>query len=720
MTLPRLLKGEYMKKNYKIFLLHSIIYALLCLSLYTLTAQENDAVKPPQAEKIPKELTIHNHTRIDKYYWLKERDNPKISEYLNAENEYTKFILKPTEMLQKQLYQEMVNRIQQEDMSAPYKKNGYYYYRRYEKEKEYPIYCRRKNSMYSKEEILLDVNKMANGYNYYHVTGIFISKNNKLAAFGADNVGRRKYTIYIKDIKSDSLLRDKLINTTGYVVWANDNKSLFYVVKDEITLRPYKVYRHTIGTDQSADILAYYEKDETFDISISKSKSDKYIFIASESTLTTEYRFLNADKPNKEFIVFYPREKNLEYYIDHLNNYFYIRTNLNAKNFRLMKTRINKTYKENWIEVSPLNPNTLLEDFELFNQYIILNEMKEGLTQFKVIEINKKKSYYINFNEETYTADFAENPEIKSDNFRYYYNSLTTPSSVYEYNLKTKKAKLIKQDKILGGFKPENYASERHMVPARDGTLVPLSLVYKKGVKKDGSNPLLLYGYGSYGFSYPPSFHSERLSLLDRGFIFAIAHIRGGSEMGRQWYENGKLLSKKNTFYDFIDCAEYLIKEKYTAAIRLFAMGGSAGGLLIGAVINMRPDLFKGAIAKVPFVDVVTTMLDETIPLTTSEYDEWGNPNDKKYYDYMLSYSPYDNVEAKNYPNLLVTTALHDSQVQYWEPAKWVAKLRELKTDNNKLLLYTNMEAGHSGKSGRFQRYEEIAMEYAFLLSLLN
>lgn len=708
-----------MKKNYKTFILLTTLYALLCLSLFILQAQENNTLSPPQAEKIPKELTIHNHTRIDKYYWLKERDNPKILEYLNAENEYTKYAMKSTEMLQKQLYQEMVNRIQQEDMSAPYKKNHYYYYKKFEKEKEYPIYCRRKNSMKSKEEIILDVNKMANGHNYYHVTGIFISKNNKLAAFGADDTGRRKYTIYIKDIKSDSLLNDKLINTTGYIAWANDNKTIFYVSKDEITLRPYKVYRHIIGTDQSTDKLAYYEIDETYDLSVSKSKSDKYIFIASESTLTTEYRFLNADKPNDEFIVFYPREKNLEYYIDHLDEYFYIRTNLNAKNFRLMKTKTNTTHKENWTEVSPHNPKALLEDFTLFNQYIILNEMKEGLTQFKVIEINTNKSYYLDFNEETYTADFAENFEIKSDNFRYYYNSLTTPTSVYSYNIKTQKRKLIKRDNILGGFQSENYASERHMVPARDGTLVPLSLVYRKGIKKHGSNPLLLYGYGSYGFSYPPSFRPERISLLDRGFIFAIAHIRGGSEMGHQWYENGKLLNKKNTFYDFIDCAEYLINKKYTSADKLFAMGGSAGGLLIGAVINIRPDLFKGAIAEVPFVDVITTMLDETIPLTTSEYDEWGNPNDKEYYDYMLSYSPYDNVEAKNYPNLLVTTALHDSQVQYWEPAKWVAKLRELKTDNNKLLLYTNMEAGHSGKPGRFQKYEEITMEYAFILSLL-
>jgi len=689
-------------------------------------AQTNNGnIMPPKAEKIPKALTIHGNTRIDNYYWLNERENPKVLDYLKEENKYTDTMLKPTEELQDKLFKEITGRIKQNDESVPYKDNGYYYFTKFEEGKEYPVYCRKKDQPGTAEEIMLNVNEMAKGYPYYSVAGLSVSPDNKYLCFGVDTLSRRIYDIYFKDLTTGEILKDKVSNTTGSACWANDNKTVFYSVKDE-SLRPYLIKKHILGTEYENDKNIYSEDDSTYDSFVYKTKSDKYIIIGSGSTLSTEYRYLDADNPGGEFKVIQPREKKLEYSVDHYGDYFYIVTNLpapgqeDAKNYRLVKTPVNKTTKENWVEVIPHRKDVLLEGIEIFKNYLVLQERKNGLIQLRIINWNDNEEHYLDFGEPVYVAYISANPEFDTDVLRYGFSSLVTPNSVFDYNMVTKEKTLLKQDEIIGGYNASEYQSERLYAPAEDGTLVPISLVYKKGLKKDGNNPLLLYGYGSYGVSTDPWFSSVRLSLLDRGFVYAIAHIRGGQEMGRQWYEDGKYFKKKNTFTDFISCGEYLIKEKFTNKEKLFAMGGSAGGLLIGAVVNMRPDLFKGVIAAVPFVDVVTTMLDESIPLTTGEYDEWGNPNREDYYKYMLSYSPYDNVEAKDYPNMLVTTGLHDSQVQYWEPAKWVAKLRDMKTDNNELLLKINMDYGHGGASGRFQRYKEIALEYAFILSLLN
>jgi len=684
---------------------------------YSEKQEDEKIVKPPVAEKIKKELTIHGHTRVDNYYWLNERENPKVIEYLKAENEYTTTIMKHTEDLQKVLFDEIVGRIKQTDMSVPFRSEGYYYYTRYKKGQEYPLYCRRKGSMVAQEEIMLNVSEMAKGHSFYNVTGVNVSTNNNLLAFGVDTISRRKYTIYFKDLTTGEILKDELPNTSGRPVWANDNKTVFYAVKDE-TLRPCKIYKHVLGEDVSNDKEIYHEEDVTFNTYVRKSKSKKYLFILSTSTLSTEYRFLDANEPEGEFKVLQPREKDLEYNVAHFKDDFYIMTNYKAKNFRLMKTPVNKTLKENWAEVIPHREDVLLEQFEIFNDFLVLNERKDGLTNLRIIRWDDSSSHYLDFGEETYTAYISTNPEFDTKLLRFGYSSLTTPNSTFDYNMETREKKLLKQQEVLGDFDPANYHAERLYATAKDDVKVPISLVYRKELEKNGKNPLLLYGYGSYGNSMNPSFSSVRLSLLDRGFVYAIAHIRGGQELGRSWYEDGKLLKKKNTFTDFIACAEHLIEEKFTNPEKLFAMGGSAGGLLMGAVVNMRPDLFKGVIAAVPWVDVVTTMLDDSIPLTTSEYDEWGNPANKEYYDYMLSYSPYDQVEAKDYPAMFVTTGLHDSQVQYWEPAKWVAKLRAMKTDNNILLLHTNMEAGHGGASGRFKRYKITAMEYAFMLDL--
>jgi oligopeptidase B len=676
--------------------------------------------EPPVAEKIPKELTIHGDIRVDNYYWLNERDNPKVIDYLKAENAYKDAVMKHTESLQKKLYTEIVGRIKKTDMSVPYKDNGYYYYSRYEKGGEYPIYCRKKGTMEAEEEILLNVNEMAKGHAFYHLAGFSVSTDNNLIAFGVDTVSRRKYTIHFKNLKTGEMLPDEIPVTSGRAAWANDNKTVFYALKDDETLRPYKIMKHVLGIDSASDKELFEEKDVTFDTYVYKSKSKKYLIIGSSSTLSDEYRFLDAGNPDGKFQIIQPREKDLLYDVDHYQDKFYIRTNYQAKNFRLMETPINKTTKENWKEIIPHRDDVLLQQFEIFKDFLVINEQKNGLPHLRIMRWDKKGEHYLDFGEEAYTAYIAYNPEFDTDLLRYGYESMTTPNSVFDYNMNTKEKTLLKQQEVLGDFDSNNYHTERLYATARDGTRVPISLVYRKGLKKNGDNPLLLYGYGSYGYSTSPTFSSARLSLLDRGFAYAIAHVRGGQEMGRYWYEEGKLLKKKNTFTDFIDCAEYLIAEKFTNPERLFAQGGSAGGLLMGAVVNMRPDLFKGVIAAVPWVDIVTTMLDPTIPLTTAEYDEWGNPNKKEYYDYMLSYSPYDNVKAQDYPAMLVTTGLHDSQVQYFEPAKWVAKLRALKTDKNILILDTDMESGHGGASGRFKRYKRTALEYAFILDLVG
>lgn len=671
---------------------------------------------PPDAKKKPKELTLHGDTRIDNYLWLNQRENSEVTDYLKAENKYTKAALKPTEPLQEKLFKEMKGRIKEDDQSVPYEKNGYYYYTRYEEGKEYPIYCRKKGSLEAKEEILLNVNQMAEGYDFYRVSRPSISPNNKLLAYGVDTVSRRKYTLHIKNLETGETYSDEIPMTTGYAVWASDNKTLFYTQKEEQTLRAYKIFRHTLGQNNDQEI--YHEDDATFTTSISKTKSEKYLVIHSGSTMADEYRFLDADKPMSDFTVLQPRERGLEYSVSHFGDHFYIVTNLDAKNFRLMKTPVDKTAKENWKEVIPHREDVFLEGIEIFKNHLVVEERKEGLTQMRVRNWESGKEHYVDFEEEVYSARVSVNPEFDTETLRYSYSSLTTPRSTYDYNMDSKEKELLKQEEVLGEFDPENYETKRLWTKADDGKKVPMSIVYRKGIELDGTNPTLLYGYGSYGATMDPYFRSTRLSLLDRGFVFAIAHIRGSQYLGREWYEDGKLLKKKNTFKDFNDCAEHLINKNYTSPEHLYAMGGSAGGLLMGAIVNMQPELYNGVVAAVPFVDIVTTMLDESIPLTTGEFDEWGNPKKEKYYKYMLSYSPYDNVKEQEYPNMLVTTGLHDSQVQYWEPAKWVAKLRDKKTDDNILLLHTNMEAGHGGASGRFEALKETAREFAFFLYL--
>ncbi|MEJ8756130.1 S9 family peptidase [Pontibacter sp. H259] len=675
--------------------------------------------QPPVAKKVPKQLTQHSHTRTDNYYWLNERENPEVIAYLNAENEYTKKVMADTEALQEKLFNEIVARIKQTDESVPYKKNGYFYYTRFEAGKEYPIYARKKGSLDAKEEVMVNANERAEGKSYYAAAGMDVSPNNKFLAFGEDTVSRRQYTIRFKDLETGKILPDRILNTTGSAVWANDNKTVFYTMKDP-SLRSFKIFRHTLGTPSSQDKEVFHEKDETFGTFVYKTKSDKYIIIGSSSTVSQEYRYIDASNPTAALKVIQPRERGLEYDVDHFGDSFYIRTNKDgATNFKLMKTPVAKTTKENWKEVIPHREDTFLEGTEIFKDYLVLQERKNGLTELRIKKWNDPKTdYYVDFGEEAYTAGISINPDFDSKVLRYSYSSLTTPSSTYDYNMVTKQKTLLKEQEVVGDFDKTKYESKRIYATADDGTKIPISIVYRKGLELNGNNPTLLYAYGSYGISMNPAFSSVRLSLLDRGFVYAIAHIRGGQEMGRQWYESGKMMKKKNTFTDFIDASEFLIQQKYTNPDKLFAQGGSAGGLLMGAIVNMRPELYKGVHAAVPFVDVVTTMLDTSIPLTTGEFDEWGNPADKAAYDYMLSYSPYDNVQAKAYPNMLVTTGLHDSQVQYFEPAKWVAKLREMKTDNNLLLLHTNMEAGHGGASGRFKPYRETALQYAFFLKL--
>ena len=680
----------------------------------------SETLAPPVAKIIPKELTAHGHTRIDNYYWLNQRDNPEVMAYLEAENTYKEAVMLHTGDFQEKLFDEIVGRIKKTDMSVPYKDQGYYQYTRYEEGGEYPIYCRKKGSLDAEEEVVLNVDEMAKGHDYYSVAGYSTSSSNNLIAYGVDTVSRRLYTLYFMDLTTRKLFDEQIPKTSGRAAWANDNKTVFYMLKDTTTLRSYKVMKHVLGTPVSEDKEIYVETDETFSTYVYKTKSKKYLIISSSQTLSSEYRFLDADKPDGQFQIIQPREKDHEYDVDHFQDKFYIKTNWNAKNFRLMETPVDKTTKENWKEVIPHRENVYLQNIEIFKEFLVVGERKDGLRQIRVIKWDDRSDYYLDFDEEAYTTYISSNPEFDTNLLRFSYTSLTTPNSVYDFNMKTKKKELLKQEEVVGDFDPNNYVTERHYATAQDGTKVPISLVYKKGLAKDGNNPLLLSGYGSYGSSRDPSFSSVRLSLLDRGFVYAIPHIRGGSEMGRYWYEEGKLFNKKNTFTDFIDCAEYLIEQKFTNSDKMFAMGGSAGGLLMGAVVNMRPDLWKGILAGVPFVDVITTMLDPSIPLTTGEFDEWGDPNKKDYYDYMLSYSPYDKVEDKDYPAMLVTTGYHDSQVQYFEPAKWVAKLRTLKTDNNPLVFHINMEGGHGGVSGRFRRYRETALEYAFMLDLVG
>ncbi|MEY4038508.1 MAG: Protease 2 [Bacteroidota bacterium] len=674
----------------------------------------------PKAKIIPKKLKKHNEIRIDNYFWLNDRENPEVIDYLNQENAYYESMTAHTKDFQKELFEEMKGRIKEDDQSVPYLYNGYYYITRFEKGQDYPIYSRKKGSLEAKEEILFDCNELAKGHSFFQLGGLSVSPDNRFASFGTDTVGRRIYTIKIKNLETNEILSDTIENTTGGSVWANDNQTLFYTRQDKVTLRADTIYKHKLGTDAKDDVLVYEEKDETFNVSVGKEKSKKYIVIGAESTMTTEYRILNSDTPDAEFKVFQPRVRGLEYSISHFGDSFYILTNKDkATNFKLMKTPENATEKKHWKEVIPHRESVLIEDIEIFRNYLVVEERANGLNHIRIMPWNGEEEYYLPFGSETYNAYTTTNVDFDTDVLRYSYQSLATPSSVIDFNMKTKSKEIKKEQAVLGGkFDKNNYIEKRIWATAKDGTQVPISLVYHKDLKKDGTNPLLLYAYGSYGVTMEPYFSTTRLTLLDRGFIFAIAHIRGGEDLGRQWYEDGKLLKKKNTFTDFIDCSQFLIQEKYTSPAHLYAEGGSAGGLLMGAIINMAPELYHGVIAQVPFVDVVTTMLDDSIPLTTGEYDEWGNPNTKKYYDYMLSYSPYDNVKEQVYPNMYVSTGLHDSQVQYWEPAKWVAKLRTHKKGDAVLYLNTNMDAGHGGASGRFEAIKELAKEYAFLLDL--
>lgn len=674
--------------------------------------------RSPRAKKIPKELTVHGDTRIDNYYWLNNREDQNVVDYLNKENTYREAIMAHTTDFQAALFKEIVGRIKQTDMSVPYKKDGYYYFTRYEEGKEYPIHARKKEVLTAPEAVMLDVNELAKDFDYYAVGGTSVSTNNEILAFGEDTVSRRIYTLRFKNLKTGEYLPDRIENTTGSAIWANDNKTVFYTRKDE-ALRPYKIFKHKLGTDPSEDVEIYHEADEMFRTGIYKTKSKKYLVIVAAMTISTEYRIVEADQPDNEFRVFQKREDKLEYSIGHFEDKFFVHTNLDAKNFRLMETSENATEKANWKEVIPHRSDVLLEGMDIFKDYLVLAERINGISQIR-IKPWEGAEHYIDFGQEAFMASTSSNYEFDTKILRLGFTSMITPTSVFDYDMVSKKLTLLKQQEVIGDFDSKNYKSERHFVTARDGVKVPISIVYKKGFRRNGKSPLLLYAYGSYGHSMEPYFSSVRLSLLDRGFAYVIAHIRGGEEMGRHWYDDGKMLNKKNTFNDFIDCAEYLLDKNYTRRKRLFAMGGSAGGLLMGAIINQRPELWKGVIAAVPFVDVVTTMLDESIPLTTGEFNEWGNPKEKKYYDYIKSYSPYDNIEEKTYPNLLVTTGLHDSQVQYWEPAKWVAKLRVMKKGRNLLLLYTNMKTGHGGASGRFERFKETAMEYAFLLDLMG
>jgi len=677
-------------------------------------------IEAPIARKIPKELEIHNDLRIDNYFWLNQREDQNVLDYLNAENDYYEQETTHTKDFEKQLFDEMKARIKEDDSSVPYKYNGYWYIVRYEKGKDYPVYTRKKDSLEADEELLFDCNQMAKGHGYFRLVGLSVSPDNTMISFGMDTVGRRQYTLQIKSLVTGDVFSDAIENTTGSSTWANDNCTLFYAKKDEQTLRSNEIFRHKIGDSEEKDTLIFTETDDTFGAAVYKTKSRKYIVIACYSTLTNEFHVLDANTPNDNFKIFQPRIRGLEYSISHFENQFYILTNQDkATNFKLMKTSETQTEIENWVEVIAHREDVLLEDIDIFKDYLVVSERTNGLNHIRIKRWDNQEDYYLPFDNETYTANTGTNVDFDTDVLRYSYNSLTNPASVIDFNMKSKTKTIKKEQEVLDpNFDKNNYTSERIWATAKDGTKIPMSIVRRKDTKLDGNAPLLQYAYGSYGSTIDPYFSTIRLTLLDRGFIYVIAHVRGSEYLGRDWYENGKLLKKKNTFTDFIDCSTHLIKNGYTSPKHLYAMGGSAGGLLMGVIVNDAPELYNGVLAAVPFVDVVTTMLDDTIPLTTGEYDEWGNPNDKSYYDYIKSYSPYDNVKKQKYPNLLVTTGLHDSQVQYWEPAKWVSKLRTYKQDTNKLYLVTNMKAGHGGASGRFEALKEDAQEFAFMLDL--
>ena len=675
---------------------------------------------PPVAKKIPKKLVIHNDVRVDNYYWIKDKENPEVIDYINLENSYYQDQTKHSNVFKHSLFEEMKSRIKKDDFSVPYKYNGYWYLTKYKKGKDYPIYIRRKNNINSKDEVLFDCNELSKDHSYFNLVGISISPNNSLVSYAVDTVGRRNYTIKVKDLNNKMDYDLNITNTTGNSTWASDNKSLFYTEKNKTTLRSQFIKKHILGTNQIYDSLIYEEQDDTFGVGIYKTKSNKYLVISSYSSLTSEYRILDANFPENKFKLFQKRIKGVEYNISHHKGVFYIITNINnAFNFKVMLTDENNTKNTNWKDFIAHRNNVLIESIDVFNKYIVLSERVNGLSRIKVYSVDDSKSYYIPFEGETYTAYTSTNIDFDTQILRYVYNSMTTPTTVVDFNLKTKVKSIKKTQEILdSNFKKENYTSKRLWAKSRDGTSLPISIIHRNDISINSNTPLLLYAYGSYGYTIDPYFSSLRLSLLDRGFIFAIAHVRGGEYLGRKWYDNGKLLNKKNTFFDFIDCSKHMIENNYTSSSHLYAMGGSAGGLLMGVIINNSPSLYKGIVAQVPFIDVITTMLDDKIPLTTGEYDEWGNPNEITYYNYIKTYSPYDNIKKQVFPNILITSGLYDSQVQYWEPTKWIAKIREYNTGDNKFFLKTNMQAGHSGSSGRFNSIKEVAEVYVFLLEL--
>ena len=710
------MKKNNMKRKFRVG-----VHPFICFIIFNLflIVPIRSQVIPPVAKKIPKIDTLHGDILIDDYFWLRERENPEVMDYLIAENEYTTKVMEHTEAFQTMIYKEMISRIKETDLSVPEKVDSFYYYRRTEEGKQYPIYCRKKTNLENDEEILLEQNILAESHDYLEIGAFKVSPDHSLLAYSIDTTGSERFILYVKDLKTKDLYKERLANTGYSVAWANDNRTLFYTTLDNAK-RPYKLHRHILGNEQEQDKMVYHEPDDIFWLGIARTKDGKYLLMDMGSHTTTETHYLKTDNPNGEFRLLYPRVQDIEYYVEHQNGYFLILSNEDAKNFKLAKVAENNPKKANWIEIIPHRDSVKIDGFDVFRDFFVVSERKNGLEQLRVTKIDGDLTHYVEFPEPTYTFWFSANKDYNSGLLRFTYMSLVTPKSVFDYDMETRTRDLKKKYEVLGGYEPEQYESQRIYAIAPDGIKIPISMVYKKGIKKNAKNPVFLTGYGAYGGSFDPYFSSNRLSLLDRGFIYAIAHIRGGGEMGRYWYEQGKMLNKKNTFTDFIACAEHLIEQKYTSTEKLVISGGSAGGLLVGAVVNMRPDLFHIVVADVPFVDLINTMLDASLPLTVLEYEEWGNPHDEEYYRYMKSYSPYDNVIAQEYPHMLITAGLNDTRVMYWEGAKWTAKLRALKTDDNTLLLRTNMGTGHLGASGRYDFLKDIAFEYTFILDVLG
>lgn len=703
-----------MKRSIYILALQFLVCsAVIFLNNTTMAQTNSNAAQPPEARKVPKETSVHGDTLTDNYFWLREKNSKEVTAYLEAENAYADAFMKPTEAFQAKLYKEMLARIKETDENVPYRFGDHFYYSRTEQGKQYPIMCRKRGKLEAPEEVTLDLNELAKGHSYLGLGAYAVSDDGNLLAYSTDTTGYRQYTLYVKDLRTGQLLPDRIEKTIS-VLWATDNKTIFYTTEDPAK-RPYRLLRHTLGGKE--DALVYEERDELYRVFATRSRDKKYVFLGSASSETTEFRFIPTERPTEAARLILPRQFDHEYYPDHHNGLFYIRTNDGAKNYRLVSAPAADPQKKNWKEVIAPREKVKLEDIDLFARYCVVEEREEGLQKLRIIDLQNNKTHYVEFPEPAYTVSGAENAEYDTTAFRFRYQSLVVPASVFDYEMNTRERKLLKRTEVLGGYDPAGYTSERIFATAPDGTRVPISLVYKKGLKRDGQNPMHLYAYGSYGFPLPISFNSARLSLLDRGFVYAQAHIRGGGDLGEDWHDAGKMMQKRNTFTDFIAAAEHLIAEKYTGKEKIVISGGSAGGLLMGTVTNMRPDLFKAVISYVPFVDVVNTMLDASLPLTVGEYLEWGNPNEKQAYEYIKSYDPYTNISPKNYPTIMVRASLNDSQVPYWEAAKYVAKLRAAKTDKNPMLLKTNMGAGHGGASGRYDALKDLAYDYAFILN---